>query len=152
MRRPTGPWTPTVQALLGHIRDPGFDLAPEPFGYDDLGREMVGYIPGTTVGWSLPWPEMIREEGLLAQVGQAISRYHRAVADFRPAGLVPWQSGTAALQPSELVCHHDLRPTTSSWPMDVSSGSSIGILPGPGAPCPTWPSWPGSGFLSTGLW
>ncbi len=133
VRRPTGPWTPTVQALLGHIRDRGFDLAPEPFGYDDLGREMVGYIPGTTVGWSLPWPEMIREEGLLAQVGQAISRYHRAVADFRPAGLVPWQSGTAALQPSELVCHHDLAP----YNVVVADGRLVGIidwdLAGPGS-------------------
>ena len=60
VRRTAGPWTPTIHALLRHVRDRGFDLAPEPLGLDDEGREIVSYIPGATVGWSLPWPEPIR--------------------------------------------------------------------------------------------
>jgi hypothetical protein len=110
VRRPVRPWTPTIHAVLRHIRDRGFELAPEPLGVDETGREMVSYIPGATVGWSLPWPDWIRDEDLLAAIGVATARYHRAVADFRPAVPVPWQSGPAALQPSELVCHHDLAP------------------------------------------
>jgi hypothetical protein len=110
VRRPAGDWTPTIHALLRHIRSRGFDLAPEPLGLDELGREILTYIPGTTVGWSLPWPEIIRSDDLLAQVGQATARYHRAVADFRPPGIVPWQSGSAALTESEIVCHHDIAP------------------------------------------
>jgi phosphotransferase family enzyme len=110
VRRPAGDWTPTIHALLRHVRSRGFDLAPEPLGLDDLGREILSYIPGTTVGWSLPWPEIIRSDDLLVQVGQATGRYHRAVADFRPPGVVPWQSGSAALSGSEIVCHHDIAP------------------------------------------
>jgi len=110
VRRPAGDWTPTIHALLRHVRDRGFDLAPEPLGVDELGREILTYIPGLTVGWSLPWPEMIRSGDLLAQVGRATARFHRAVADFRPSGSVPWQSGSAALGESEIVCHHDLAP------------------------------------------
>jgi hypothetical protein len=132
VRRSAGPWTPTVQALLHHVRQRGFDLAPEPLGFDDVGREMVSYIPGGAVGWTLPWPTMIRAEGLLEQVGQATARYHRAVADFRPPGLVPWQSGPAVLGPSELVCHHDLAP----YNVVVDGGQLVGIidwdLAGPG--------------------
>jgi hypothetical protein len=133
VRRPAGPWTPTIHALLRHVRDREFELAPEPFGTDEMGREIVSYIPGTTVGWSLPWPDVIREEDLLAQVGVAMARYHRAVIDFRPAGTVPWQSGPAALGPSELVCHHDLAP----YNIVLADGNLRGIidwdLAGPGS-------------------
>jgi hypothetical protein len=110
VRRPTRPWTPTIHALLRHVRDRGFDLAPEPLGFDDQDREIVTFIPGETVGWSLPWPDWIRDDDLLVEVGSALARYHWAVVDFRPAGPVPWPSGSAPLGPSELVCHHDLAP------------------------------------------
>jgi hypothetical protein len=33
VRRPSGPWTDSVHQLLRHIREHGFDLAPEPW-YD----------------------------------------------------------------------------------------------------------------------
>lgn len=110
VRRPVGPWTPTVHALLRHIRERGFDAAPEPLGLDDMGREILTYIPGTTVGWAAPWPRVVRSDDLLVQVGRTLARYHRAVADFRPAGEVPWQLGTAAIAPNEIVCHHDVAP------------------------------------------
>jgi hypothetical protein len=110
VRRPAGPWTPTVHAVLRHIRDRGFDLAPDPVGVDEAGREILSYIPGATVGWSLPWPDWIWAEDLLVQVGETTARYHRAVADFRPAGSLTWQSGPASVGPYELVCHNDLAP------------------------------------------
>jgi thiamine kinase-like enzyme len=53
---------------------------------------------------------VVRDEELLQQMGEAAARYHRAVIDFRPAGLVPWQSAPALLGSSEIVCHHDLAP------------------------------------------
>lgn len=132
VRRPAGPWTPTIQALLGHVHDRGFDLAPAPLGLDDEGREIVSYIPGATVGWSLPWPESIRHDDLLEQVGAATAHYHRAVVDFRPEGVVPWHSGPATLAPHELVCHHDLAP----YNVVLAGGNLRGIidwdLAGPG--------------------
>jgi hypothetical protein len=133
VRRPAGPWTPTVHALLRHVRQRGFELAPEPLGMDEAGREIISYVPGTTVGWSLPWPAPIRTEDLLVEMGSATARYHLAVADFRPAGTIPWQSGAAALGPSELVCHHDLAP----YNVVVTDGRLMGIidwdLAGPGS-------------------
>lgn len=110
VRRPTGPWTPAVHSLLRHARDRGFEAAPEPLGIDDAGREILSFIPGTTVGWSLPWPPIIRSDDMLVQVGRTLARYHRAVADFRPDGEVPWQLGTAAVAPGQIVCHHDMAP------------------------------------------
>ena len=110
VHRPAGPWTPTVHALLRHVRERGFGIAPEPAGMDDQGREVLAYIPGQTVGDRLPWPDWVWDDALLVEVGRATAQYHRAVADFRPEGLVPWQLGPAELLPGQIVCHHDIAP------------------------------------------
>ncbi len=132
VRRPVGPWTPTIHALLRHVRDRGFALAPEPLGFDQSGREILSYIPGSTVGWALPWPDLIRDEELLQQVGAMTASYHRAVADFRPAGMLPWQSAPAVLGPSEIVCHHDLAPYNVVLEGDRLRGIIDWDLAGPG--------------------
>lgn len=133
VRRPVGPWTPAVHALLRHLRHRGFELAPEPLGVDELGHEILQYLPGTTVGWSLPWPDLVRSEELLIEVGEVTARYHRVVTDFRPAGTVLWQSGPEALDSSEIVCHHDLAP----YNMVFNEHRLVGIidwdLAGPGS-------------------
>lgn len=110
VRRAAGPWTPTVHALLSHVRARGFELCPEPVGFDDRGREVLSYTPGETAGWQMPWPGWTRDEGLLAEVGRAAAAFHRAAADFRPAGEVDWFFGRAALGPDQIVCHHDIAP------------------------------------------
>jgi hypothetical protein len=110
VHRPTGPWTPTVHALLSHVRARGFALAPEPLGFDGQGREVLSYLDGTTVSATIPWPAWVWDEGLLAEVGRAAARYHEAVADFRPAGVVPWHWGASELQAGQIVCHNDLAP------------------------------------------
>lgn len=134
VRRPAGPWTPTVHALLHHVRERGFGFAPEPLGMDDQGREVLSYIPGETVGNELPWPSWVWDDRLLIEVGRTTALYHRAVANFRPAGVVPWQLGPAELRAEQIVCHHDIAPYNV-----VAVGSRLkGIidwdLVGPGTP------------------
>ena len=46
VRRPVGPWTDAVDALLTHLHDVGFDGAPRPLGRDDQGRQVLEYVPG----------------------------------------------------------------------------------------------------------
>jgi Phosphotransferase enzyme family len=133
VRRPVGPWTATIHALLRHIRSRGFALAPEPLGFDDQGREILSFIPGQTVGWSLPWPDLVRNDDLLEEVGATTALYHRVVTDFRPTALIPWQSGSARLGPEELICHHDLAP----YNVVLADGHLRGVidwdLAGPGS-------------------
>jgi hypothetical protein len=156
VRRPAGPWTPTIHALLRHIRGHGFHLGPEPLGLDESGREVLSYIRGSTVGWSLPWPDVIRSEDLLQQMGEAAAHYHRCATDFRPPGMVPWHSSPAVLRSSELVCHHDLAP----YNVVVADGRLQGIidwdLAGPGTALSdlaflAWQWVPLHGPLVTGL-
>lgn len=40
-------------------------------------------------------------------VGRTVAAYHRAVADFRPSDSPQWQFRPRALQPGEMICHHD---------------------------------------------
>ncbi|WUL63798.1 hypothetical protein OG943_28775 [Amycolatopsis sp. NBC_00345] len=58
VRRPAGPWTPAVHALLEHLHSNGFRGSPRPLGLDGQGREVLTYAEGpsstrtTTRRWS----------------------------------------------------------------------------------------------------
>src|SRR5688500_10217288 len=73
VRRVTGPWTPTVHALLRHLEAIGFDGAPRVHGIDDRGREILDFVPGT-----VEWPEMgalLTDDGV-ARGADLLRRYH----------------------------------------------------------------------------
>jgi len=109
VRRVAGPWTPTVHAVMRHLRAAGFDLVPEPLGIDDLGREVLQYIPGETAGQFPAWPDWLWTDSLLEQVGGAVRRFHDAVAGFRPAGAI-WRLSAGGFRPGDIVCHNDIAP------------------------------------------
>jgi Ser/Thr protein kinase RdoA (MazF antagonist) len=121
VRRPAGPWTPAVQALLAHLAEKGFP-APRPLGIDQQGREIVGYLEGRTSIW--PWPEALLEEGGVREVGRLIRRLHDAVSDFRPSAPQRWQRGERAVLAGEIVCHGDLDASNVVW----ARGEPIGII------------------------
>jgi hypothetical protein len=52
VRRPAGPWTPAVHALLDHLHQVGFEGAPRALGVDERGREILTFVPGVVA-----WPE-----------------------------------------------------------------------------------------------
>ena len=130
IRRPAGPWTPTVQALLAHLRAKGFP-APRPLGLDDKGREIVSYLPGSAGSW--PWPEALRAIEGARDVGALLRRYHNAVASFLPPTPV-WQHGEQPLAPGEIVLHGDFAPHNLLWHDGLLSGVIDFELARPGHP------------------
>ena len=46
IRRPAMPWSSSVDALLAHFREVGFDGAPRALGYDDAGRQVLSFAEG----------------------------------------------------------------------------------------------------------
>jgi hypothetical protein len=83
---------------------------PRPYGLDDVGREVLEYLDGDTVGDAYPWPQWVWDEELLAQVGQNVAAFHRAAEDFRPPVPAQWQFHSTPPGPDEIIVHHDLAP------------------------------------------
>jgi hypothetical protein len=114
VRRPTGPWTPTVHAFLRHLRGNGFTACPEPLGIDEQGREILTYLPGTVLadpdwdGGPTPWPEDVRSDDMLVRLGTTIRQLHDASRGFVPPEERPWRQWTHPLGPGQIVCHSDL--------------------------------------------
>jgi hypothetical protein len=106
VRRTTGPWTPTIHALLRHIRANGFTLGPDPLGIDERGREILTFVPGDTA--SYPLPDWVFSDAMLDAVAGMVRAYHDAVRGFvAPPGAV-WQ--LPVHEPVEVVCHNDIAP------------------------------------------
>lgn len=116
VRRPTGPWTPTIHALLRHLEAEGFDGAPRVLGIDEHGREILEHIDG-----KVEWPEpvaLLTDEGL-QRAATLLRRYHDAVQSFIVPTDAVWQFPDMAddvagvpelVDAPRIVCHNDCAP------------------------------------------
>jgi hypothetical protein len=116
VRRPLGPHSPLVHALLTHLQSVGFEGAPRFLGIDRAGREVLSYVEGEVAG--RPRPPWIADEGRLASVGRLVRAYDDAAASFiPPPGALPDTQSAgppgappAPLYPPELIGHVDITP------------------------------------------
>lgn len=113
VRKVSGPWTPSVHALLRFMLDAGFDLVPVPQGLDDRGREVLSWLEGTP-GYR-PWPAaLLSDEGVVELAG-VLRRYHNAVRFFDPGPDATWRAGQRGVRDGEIVCHGDFGPWNTVW-------------------------------------
>jgi len=110
-----------VHGLLRHLNDVGFALAPTPLGFDDDGREVLGYIDGESGRET--WRLIVDDEGLAA-FALALRDYHRAVATYRPPSDADWAYGPIVQRSGDLVCHGDFGPWNLVW----RDGRPVGII------------------------
>jgi len=128
--RAAGPWTPTVHALLGHLRSRGVAWVPEPLGLDGDGREVLSFLPGEVPGY--PLPAFAWEPEVLAASARLLRALHDASAGFPLEGR-RWQLPAHA--PAEVVCHNDFAPHN----LVFRDGLPVGVIdfdtssPGPRA-------------------
>jgi hypothetical protein len=107
VRRPAGPWTSAVHALLTHLHDAGFHGAPRPLGIDNRGREVLTFIPG-----AVAWPDhfhLLDGDDQLCRAARLIRELHDAVAGFTAPPGARWQALIPA-DGDEIIAHHDLAP------------------------------------------
>jgi hypothetical protein len=119
VRRPAGPWSPTVQRLLGLLREHGIAWAPAPLGADDRGRDTVSFLPGLVPQY--PLPDWIWADAVLADAGSRLAELHRATAAFDRADAV-WQLPSRS--PAEVICHNDFAP----YNMVFAGGRLTGVI------------------------
>jgi hypothetical protein len=112
VRRPAGPWTPTLFALLNHLQRKGFP-APRPLGMDERGREALSFLPGEGSNW--PWPAALLATDGARQIGAMLRAYHGAVADFQVPSPAIWRHGPQAVLAGEIVLHGDFGPHNLIW-------------------------------------
>ena len=125
VRRPTGPWTPAVHALLRHLEG-RVPCVPRVLGFDEQGREVLDFLPGEVVDLTV---EHLSERRLVALVGW-VRLLHAAVAGFENPG--PWRLGTVGAP--ALVCHNDLGAYNLCWDGDDLAGVFDWDAAGPSNP------------------
>lgn len=107
VRRPAGPQTPAVHALLRHLHDVGFRHVPRPLGVDGQGREVLTFVPGTAV-----FPhrvDLLDGDGPMRAVGRLVRDLHDACAEFVAPPDALWQTPIPDVGADQIV-HHDLAP------------------------------------------
>jgi Ser/Thr protein kinase RdoA (MazF antagonist) len=130
VRRPMGPWSPTVHALLRHLAAAGFDESPRVMGIDDAGREVLTFLEGEVAadpawqpGSPAYWPEWLRRMETVAAHGRLVRRLHEAAASFTTQD-DRWREHQGRQGSDELVSHGDLGP----WNVAYRDGLPTGII------------------------
>lgn len=118
VRRPSGPWSRSVEALLSHLNAVGYDGAPRTLGFDELGRHVLEYIEGNVLMPFEPGDHLAAAR----RVGALIRDFHDASAEFTPPAEARWN---VVITPDaeDLVIHHDLAP----WNLVLGGGRWVFI-------------------------
>jgi hypothetical protein len=109
VRRAPGPWTPAVHMLLRYLESTGFDGAPRALGFDEAGREVLGYIEGVAGFYSADRivPPDLWSDGVLIAAAQLLRRYHDAASGFVPPNDAIWQLVHPDPSRHDVICHND---------------------------------------------
>ena len=126
VRRPTGPWTPAVHALLNHLAERGLPAVPRVQGIDARGREVLDYLPGEVIDVDSDLLSPAR----LRNLGRWLRALHDACAHFEHPG--PWRFfGVAG---PTLITHNDVAPYNVAFDGDQVAGVFDWDLAGPSTP------------------
>ena len=108
VRRPVGPHTAYVHALLGYFERVGFEGAPRVLGFDEHGREVLSYVEGAPA-----LEPLTGDDESLSALGALIRRMHDAQAGFEaPPDWhdEPLDPPPGVTRGNEVVCHNDVFP------------------------------------------
>lgn len=105
VRRPVGPQTGAIDALLRHFAAAGFDGAPQALGIDDRGRQVLSFVEGEPA-----LPPAPAGDDVLEDLGSLLRRMHDAQRGFVPPPDAHWNLTPLAPAMGDVVCHNDLYP------------------------------------------
>jgi len=105
VRRPAGPQTPAVHALLKHLERVGYRHAPRSLGLDDAGRHVLEYIPGRMA--DAPGPGDRPADA--SDVGRMVRHLHDALDGWAPPADAIW-SCPIPTDGDDLIVQNDVAP------------------------------------------
>lgn len=122
VHRQTGPWAPSVHALLRHLEAEGFSGAPRVVGsgFDEQGRETLSFVHGVSLHPG-PWPDEA-----MFDLGRMLADFHRASSSFVPpadAQWRPWFGRDLGSRP-RIIGHGDL----GDWNIIAREHRPVGFI------------------------
>jgi Phosphotransferase enzyme family len=105
VRRPAGPHTPAVSALLDHFERVGFEGAPRSGGLDARGRHILTFVQGDP-----GLPPIPAGDDVIAELGALLRRMHDAQKGFVSPPDAAWHRWPLGPGRGEIVCHNDVFP------------------------------------------
>ncbi|MFC4113060.1 phosphotransferase [Nonomuraea zeae] len=109
VRRRPGPRAAFVHELLALFERRGWPGAPRFRGFDERGREILGFVPGH-VAWEEHQPDGVTSDRSLARVAELVREFHDLTA------------GTPLAGAEEVVCHNDLSPKNTVYRDEHGAG------------------------------
>lgn len=106
---PSGFWSQSVHQLLTHLRKEQFNSAPESFGFDAKGNEVLSYVPGDV--YNYPLTGAIASIEALCSAAVLLRKYHDATVSFAQSEQcenLDWM--LPARKPYDVICHGDYAP------------------------------------------
>jgi hypothetical protein len=120
--RETGPWAPTVHALLKHLERVGYGGAPRVVGsgFDAQGRETLSYLEGDFVHPG-PWTE-----DAMPLLGRLLRELHDATRSFAVPEDAVWRTwhGRTLGGPDHVIGHCDTGP----WNIVAQNGLPVALI------------------------
>ena len=108
VHRPSGFWSTSVHALLAHVRTQGFLRAPQPLGFDQLGNEILTFIPGHVSNY--PLTTAASSPDALISAASLLRDYHDATVSFFDNDMTAFSWLLPPRHPAEVICHGDFAP------------------------------------------
>jgi hypothetical protein len=118
--RTGGPWVPAIHAVLDYLDARGFPYAPKALGVDEQGRELISYLPGSSM--MRPWQPVMFTDQALVQATRMLRELHAATLDLVLPPETDWRSGPAAKPAGQVIRHGDLGPWNTLWQGDRLTG------------------------------
>ncbi len=122
IHRETGPWAPSVHALLRHLENAGFTRSPRVVGsgFDKRGRETLSYLAGDVVH-PRPWAD-----DAYPALGRVLRELHNATQDFVPPANARWRPwhGRDPGGPDQVFGHGDTGP----WNIVARHGQPVALI------------------------
>jgi len=108
--RPTNPHSPTIHALLRHVRAVGFDAAPGVVAVEADGRERLVFVAGDVP--VPPFPAWSQTDAVLASTTALLRCFHDATVGFVAPPGATWSDEMRDPDPvgDVVICHNDVCP------------------------------------------
>lgn len=98
-----------IHGLLKHLEQQGFEGAPRYLGVDEIGREVLSFIPGDVPGNDYPnCKPYVWSDATLQCVAKYLRRFHDAAQNYLPAAQASnWINPYMDKSTYEVICHND---------------------------------------------